>query len=167
MLYRKSLIDEALLEANRLLKGRVRPADDAVQVLKPFYDCTIVQGVRSRCSETLLRCRIFALTAEAYRREGSFREAAMLYRHASTISPGAHATAYAHLVCQHRLSDFYADAFRTLQEHRQRWLARPCLVRIWLRLLTWPTCMNKDRREIARSEDADYQFLVDNSPRTT
>jgi len=167
MRYRRSLILEALLHANRLLNGRVRPADEIAQVLRPFYNCTSIEGARSQRHEDLLRSLIFALTADAYRREGSVHEAAILYRHASTISPGGHATIYAHLVCKHRLSDFYADALRTLQEYRRRWLAKPRIVRILLRLFAWRTWADKEGREITRSEDGDYQFLIENAPRTT
>jgi hypothetical protein len=110
---------------------------------------------------------VFALTADAYRGEGRVHEAAAWYRHASTISPGGHAIIYAHLVCKHGLTEFYDDAFRTLVEHRRRWFARPVIERFFLRLVAWRMWMDKEGREIARTEASDYEFLVKNTSKVT
>ncbi len=159
MRFKEYQVREALHEACALLSGPVRPAAEIVEVLKPFYNCTGIEGTRSQRQEEKMRSQIFALTADAYRREESLHEAAMLYRHASSISPGNHVPFYAHLVCKHGLSDFYGDALKVLQEYRRRWLAKPRVVRLLQRLFAWSR-MRKEDGEVSRTEDRNYQFLT-------
>jgi hypothetical protein len=156
--YSKSQISRALLTAQRLLKGPVLPATRIAQVLNPYMDCTEVGGVRGQLHDDM-RSSIFARMGDAYRREGNVQMAAQWYRRASRISPGNHATAFAHMVSKHELADFYNDALETLEAHRRRWLAKPIILRFLLRIVGGPKWSDPEGREIASGEKRALKFL--------
>lgn len=103
-----------------------------------------------------MRSSIFALMGDAYRREENVQLAAQWYRRASAISPGGHAIAFAYMVCKHQLADFYNDALATLEAHQRRWLAKPMMRRILLRIGMWA---GREGRDLARSEKHALEFL--------
>jgi len=121
-------------------------------------DCTEVAGVSGQLHDDL-RSSIFALMGDAYRREGNVQLAGQWYRRASRISPGGHATTYAHMVSKHELADFYSDALATLEEHRRRWLAKPMMVRFLLRIVAWRRWSEPEGREIVCGERRALNFL--------
>jgi hypothetical protein len=157
MRYNRSQISKTLLSAERLLKGPVHPAAKIAEVLNPYMDCTEVQGVSGQVHDDL-RSSIFALMGDAYRREENVQLAAHWYRRASAISPGSHAPTYAHMVCKHELADFYSDALAALEEHRRRWLAKPMIVRLFLRMVGRKGA-DRGAREIASSGKSNLEFL--------
>jgi len=156
--YSRNQVSKALLTASRLLKGRVHPAARIAEVLNPYMDCTEVGGVSGQLQDDI-RSSIFGLMGDAYRREGNVQLAAQWYRRASLISCGGHATVFAHMVCNHQLADFYGDALASLEQHRRRWLAKPMMVRILLRVVAWCRRGDPEAREIVRREKAYLEFL--------
>jgi hypothetical protein len=165
MRYSRIQISQALFAANQLLHGACHPAGEIVRLLEPFFDCTEVEGADGQLHEDV-RSMIFALAGDAYRAQGSIAEAAAWYRRASAISSGGHVRIYAHMVCKHRLADFYGDALKTLEEHRRRWLAKPIIERFLLRLVAWRMWLAKEGREISRTKTQDYEFLKENAPKS-
>ena len=107
-----------------------------------------------------MRSSIFALMGDAYRRDGNVQLAAQWYRRASAISPGGHAVVFAYMVCKQQLVDFYNDALATLEQHQRRWLAKPIMTRILLRIGMWA---RRDGRDLARSEKHALEFLRQNA----
>jgi hypothetical protein len=156
--YNRIQVSKALLTAGRLLKGPVCPAARIAEVLNPYMDCTEVGGVSGQLHDDI-RSSIFAVMGDAYRREGNVQLAAQWYRRASVISSGGHATVFAHMVCNHRLADFYGDALASLEEHQRRWLAKPIIARILLRMVGWCRRTDPEGREMARREKAYLEFL--------
>jgi hypothetical protein len=130
MRYTKAQIGEAFIIVRRMMHGAKPRAHEIIQVLQPYHDCTEIGDINSALHEST-RSMIFALTADAYRIEGDAQQAAEWYRKASSIYSGGHAELYAHLVCKHKLSEFYSDALRTLQENQCRWKARSLTNRIY------------------------------------
>jgi hypothetical protein len=157
MRFTRKQISKALLAARRLLEETVQPVAKVAVVLNPYMDCTEVQGATGPLQEDL-RSAIFAVMGEAYRRENNVALAAKWYRRASQIFPGGHAPAYAHMVCEHQLAEFYDDALRTLQEHQRRRRAKPFIMRFVLQVRSWT---NRQLREIAHTEKQDLQFLLE------
>jgi len=150
MRYSKDQVSKALRKASGLLEGPVHPAAKIAEVLSPYMDCTEVTGASDQLHDDI-RSSIFAMMGDAYRREGNVQLAAQWYRRASGISPGSHAPAYAHMVCEHQLADFYSDALTTLVAHRGRWLAKPMIARLLHRIMT--------SRKEANLEKNDLEFL--------
>jgi len=155
MRYAKNQIARALLTARRLLKGPACPAAKVAEVLNQYMDCTEITGTSGQQHDDM-RSSIFALMGDAYRRDGNMQLAAQWYRRASAISPGCHACVFAHMVCKHQLADFYNDALATLEQHQRRWLAKPMMRRILLRIGMWA---KRDSRDLARSEKHALEFL--------
>jgi hypothetical protein len=152
-------ITRALATARRLLKKSPQPAAQVAVALNPYVGCTEIEGVSGRLHEDM-RSAIFALMAEAYRREEKIELAAKWYRRASQLSPGDHALVYAHMVCNHQLTEFYQDAQTIVRDHYRRWKEKSLITRSFLRLGMW---LNRETREIARSEKRDHEFLRQNT----
>jgi hypothetical protein len=155
-------ISKALLAANRLLQETERPAAKIAALLNPYLTCTEIEGATGQLHEDI-RSGIFGVMGDAYRHEENVELAARWYRRASQISPGGHATNYAHIVCKHQLAEFYPDALKTLQEHQRRRLAKPIILRFVLCIWRW---VSSERRKIARSERHDLKFLLQHAVST-
>jgi hypothetical protein len=134
MRYSKDPVSKALRKASGLLTGPIHPAAEIAQVLSPYMDCTEITGAAGQAHDDM-RSSIFGLMGDAYRRENNVQLAAQWYRRASLISPGSHAPAYAHMVREHQLADFYSDALTTLEAHQRRRLAKPVLTRLLRRFV--------------------------------
>jgi predicted Zn-dependent protease len=152
-------IAKALDTARRLLKKSPQPAAQVAAALNPYVGCTEIEGVSGRLHEDM-RSAIFALMADAYRREEKIELAAKWYRRASQLSPGDHALVYAHMVCKHQLTEFYDDARTIIRDHSRRWKEKSLFTRFVLRLGMWA---NRETREIARNEKLDHEFLRQNT----
>ena len=150
MRYSKDAVSKALRKAAGLLTGPTHPVEKIAQILSPYMDCIEITGVVGQAHDDM-RSSIFALMGDAYRRENNVQLAAQWYRRASLISPGSHASVYAHMVREHQLTDFYSDALAALEKHQQRWLARPRMVRLLLRVV--------GRHRWAAPEEHDLDFL--------
>jgi hypothetical protein len=121
-------------------------------------DCTEIGGASGQLHDDM-RSSIFARMGDAYRREGNVQMAAQWYRRASRISPGDHASAYAHMVSKHELADFYSDALETLEAHRRRWMTKPMILRFLLRIVSWRKWSDPEGREIACGVKRSLKFL--------
>lgn len=160
MKYSRYEVRSALLAANRLIHCVPVSAEKVSATLAPYFDCDGFHQIPDGDEKgEALRSMIFALTADGYREEGRFLEAAEWYRKASAISPGGHAAIYAHMVCKHRLSASYADALNILEINSQRWKARPLFYRIYWRIRTWRSWCYRDARDISFSVEKNLLFL--------
>ena len=157
--FRKKQIDNALLAARRVIKREARPAAGVAAALNSVMACTEIEGVTGRPHEEL-RSIIFAVMGDAYRAEGNVELAAKWYRRASQLFPGDHARVYAHVVCQHQLTDFYQDALKVLEDYHREWLTKPFSTRFGLRL---KRLLNREERAITRAAQQDLDFLRQHS----
>jgi hypothetical protein len=151
----KKQILKALVTARHLIKKDPHPAAKVAAVVNPYMGCTEVEGASGLEHEDI-RGAVFAVMADAYRREGNVELAVKWYRRASQISAGDHVPIYAHMVCKHQLSEFYEELLTVLRDHERRWEQQPAYVRFFLRLGMW---LSREGRELLRSKKNNLEFL--------
>lgn len=158
MTYTKEEVAPILLRANRMLDDHRIPAEDVVATLEPLHNCTNITGMSEK-NRMAAVSMIYALTADAYRKEHNFAEAAIWYRKASEFSPGGHAEIFAHMVCKNELKDFYRDAYTILLESKVSWERRNWFERAYLTIMAWRWWFDPEGREISFSKKRNLEFL--------
>ncbi len=164
MRYHRSEIRRAFLTAQRMLRSRNCKGSEVMLVLRPYQDCTEVDGISAQMQNKVIGM-IFALIADAHRVDRDFVSAAEWYKKASSHSSTGHAGLYARMVCEHRLAQFYSDALDTVQRQESEWLQRPLLSRMNLRLKMWRLWFDREWLQLRRYKAHDLQFLAENAPK--
>lgn len=115
MKYKKAQIKKVYISAHDLIESGRCTGDDVLEITKPFFNCTYVEGVSDHFQRDSIGL-LFALTGDGYRVAKRFDESANWYKKASEFTC-CHGEIYAFMVLSNELKEHYATALGVLDRY--------------------------------------------------